>query len=123
MLKLHYIGPLPQEKVKTYVLCTYLRKSDIRNAEHYYIRPALETYEEIVKNKGAVKLYGCCFDFSNDEEVTKEEILMQCAIEGIAVDFELVENSDCENERFRDLRTGKDIWKLDLKTGKGIYAS
>ena len=78
--------------------------------QRYTVRPCKRTYEDIVSTEDVVSLGPVCYDFNESKEykgITEAEVLLLAALEGIQLDFKVVDTYDGEYLMLKDLRTGE----------------
>ena len=94
-----------KEKTKTlFLFKTVMDYGDPR----YTVRPCKRTYEDIVSTEDVVSLGPVCYDFNESKEykgITEAEVLLLAALEGVQLDFEVVDTHDGKYLMLKDLRT------------------
>ncbi len=76
----------------------------------YTVRPCKRTYEDIVSTEDVVNFGPVCYAFDESKEykgITEAEVLLLAALEGVQLDFEVVDTYDGKYLMLKDLRTGE----------------
>jgi len=109
-----YANEIPKSEVKTFFLFKMVPNyGDVK----FIIRPCKRSYRSIVSTNDRIDLGPACYFFDHEDYVgaTDSQIIFQAALEGISIDFEVIESYDGKTVKIIDLRKNKLIFDREAE--------